>query len=310
MGDVKTQIVNELYKPPRKNFKRRKTVVKSIGDLFQIDLADFQNLAFANRGYKYILVVIDCFSKYLWTRPLKTKSAENVTEAMQSILNDVEHKPKNLQYDQGREFLNLPFRKLMKNYNINHYHTYSIIKCAIVERVIRTLKTKLYKEFHINGSYNWLDHLQDVTNKYNDTVHRTIKMKPKNVAKKHEKKLLSTVYKRNDREYFRRNKYNLGDTVRISKYKHFFEKGYTPSWTTELFRINEINSLYPPTYLLSDLEGNPIKGCFYEEELQRTNYPNTYLVEKVIRRKGNKVFVKWLGFDKKFNSWIQKSAIV
>jgi hypothetical protein len=112
----------------------------------------------------------------------------------------------------------------------------------------------------------------------------------------------------------RKTKFRLGNIVRISKYKSIFEKGYTPSWSTELFKIVKVNVTNPPTYMLESLEGEPIKGCFYEPELQKTNSPDTYLVEKILkkRRRNNieQLFVKWLGFPNQFNSWINKSDIV
>lgn len=307
---TKAKIVNELHRPARRNFTRRKTVLKGIRDLYQIDLADYQNIAKFNKGYKYILVVINCFSKFLMTKPLKSKSTREVSDAMRSILD--EYGPvKNVQSDQGLEFFGSHFQKLMKEFNINHYHTYSVIKCSMVERVIRTLKSKLQKLFHMTGTYNWVDKLKEVTNEYNTTKHSTTKLKPIEVKMKHEKQLLSTVYKRVptvDAESLQRlrykPRYQVGDTVRISKQKNVFEKGYTANWTTELFKISDVNSTYPPTYNLSDLNERPILGCFYQEELQKTEHPDVYLVEKILSKKKNKVYVKWLGFDDTHNSWI------
>ena len=101
-------------------------------------------------------------------------------------------------------------------------------------------------------------------------------------------------------------KFKVGDKVRISKFKHVFEKGYTPNWTTEIFTISQIKNTLPVTYLIKDYQNNPLSGCFYEEELTKVKYPDNYLVEKVLRKKGNKMYVKWLGFDNHHNSWIDK----
>lgn len=105
-------------------------------------------------------------------------------------------------------------------------------------------------------------------------------------------------------------KFHVGDIVRISKYKGVFDKGYTINFSTELFKIMKINVTNPTTYVLEDMHGQPIKGCFYEMELQIAKYPDVYLVEKVLKRKGNEVFVKWLGLSKEHNSWINKTDIV
>ncbi|KAJ8915420.1 hypothetical protein NQ315_003180 [Exocentrus adspersus] len=102
----------------------------------------------------------------------------------------------------------------------------------------------------------------------------------------------------------------MGDIVRISKNKHIFAKGYTPNWTTELFKITAVKITNPTTYLLEDMRGQPIQGAFYAEELQKTTKSDVYLVEKVLKRKGQKVYVKWLDLDKSHNSWIDKNNVL
>lgn len=104
----------------------------------------------------------------------------------------------------------------------------------------------------------------------------------------------------------KKKKFKVGDEVRITKYKHIFEKGYTPNWTTEIFTITQVKNTNPTTYKLIDYQNQPIKGGFYEEELNKVKYPDVYLIEKVIREHGNKLYVKWLGIDSKHNSWINK----
>lgn len=308
-SEEKIKIVNELHRNARKNFTRRHTIIKGYKDLWQIDLAEMQQYADDNNGYRYILVCINCYSKYVYTRAIKNKTGVEVTAVMKSIIEEASYAPNNLQSDQGKEFYNTTFQKLMEKYKINHYSSYSTKKAAIVERVIRTLKTKLYKQFSARGSYKWIQLLPSVTKDYNNTVHRTIHMKPKDVQENTQIKTYDYL-KIKPRKY----KFHIGDIVRISKYKSIFEKGYTPSWSTELFKIVKVKITNPPTYLLESLEGDPIKGCFYEAELQKTNSPNVYLVEKSLktRRKNDidQLYVKWLGFPNHFNSWINKSDIV
>jgi hypothetical protein len=308
-SDGKIKIVNELHRGARKNFIRRHTIIKGYKDLWQIDLAEVQQYADENDGYRYILVCINCYSKYVYTRAIKNKTGIEVTNAMKSIIKEASYTPNNLQSDQGKEFYNSLFQALIKKYNINHYSTYSTKKAAIVERVIRTLKIKLYKQFSARGTYKWLKILPIITSSYNNTKHRTIAMKPVDV--KEDTKINAYDYLK---IIPRKRKFRLGDIVRISKYKTVFEKGYTASWSTELFKIVKANATNPPTYLLESIEGEPIKGCFYEAELQKTTSPNVYLVEKIVkRRKKNnidQIFVKWLGFPNQFNSWINKSDIV
>lgn len=303
----KQQIVNELHKPIRKNFKRRRTLIKGLDESWQCDLAQMTLYASSNKNFKYILIVIDCFSKYLWGIPIKSKSGPEVTKAFELVLK-TGRCPKNLQTDQGKEFFNTNFQNLMKKYKINHYHTYSCTKAAIAERVIRTIKERLFKFFSLNGSYNWISILPEIIANYNNTKHSTTGMKPIDINKKNESRVLRSAY-----NFIKMStepkKFSIGDVVRISKVKHVFQKGYTPNWTTELFKIVKVKITTPPTYLLEDMEGRPIRGTFYEAELQKTLEPNIYLVEKVLRRRGNKVFVSWLGLDKKHNSWIDKTNV-
>lgn len=307
----KLKIVNELHRSARKNFTRRHTIIKGYKDLWQIDLAEMQQYAGENDGYRYIVVCINCYSKYVYTRAVKSKTGVEVTNAMKSVIEEAAYTPANLQSDQGKEFYNSTFQALMKKYEINHYSTYSTKKAAIVERVIRTLKNSLYKEFSARGSYRWLEILYSITKAYNNTKHRTIGMKPVNVKEDTDIKAYNYI-----KIAPKKRKFHLGDVVRISKYKNIFDKGYTPSWTTELFKIAKVNITNPPTYLLESLDGQqqPIKGCFYEAELQKTTSPDIYLVEKILKQRKknhtNQLFVKWLGFPNQFNSWIDKSAVV
>lgn len=307
----KADVVNEIHKNVRKNFFRRQVVMKDIDDLWQADLIDMQALSKDNIQYKYILVVIDTFSKYAWTLPIHQKTKKNVCSAFERILKEGRI-PQNLQTDFGKEFYNEQFKKLMNTYNINHYSTYSTKKASIVERLIRTLKSKLYKEFSLKGNYKWMNGtLHKVVHDYNNSYHRTIGQCPAEVNEKTKNDILdryksAALYQVTNK----RCKLNIGDFVRISKYKGTFEKGYTPNWSTEIFKISRIQNTNPVTYLVNDMKQRPILGAFYREELLKTKYPYVYLVEKVLKRKGTKLFVKWLGLSTEENSWIDKTSVL
>jgi len=307
----KQQIVNEIHKAARKKFLRRSVILKGIDDLWQADLIDMQSLRKYNKGYNYVLLVMDCFSKYAWAEPLKSKNKLDVTRAFEHILSLSNRKPVNLQTDSGTEFYNNTFQTLMRRYNINHYSSYSTKKASIVERLIKTIKNKLYEYFSFNGNYKWLGSVLENTLKtYNNTKHRTIQFKPIEVNKSNE-----LLIKYNIKSYYKSTivqhqaKFKVGDSVRISKYKHIFAKGYTPNWSTELFTITKVNNTMPTTYHIEDRRQQPILGTFYEQELQKSHHPDIYLIEKVLKRKGNKLFVKWLGFNNEENSWIDEAAI-
>lgn len=314
---TKADIVNEIHKNARKNFPRRHVLMKDIDDLWQADLIDMQSISKYNTNHTFILVVIDTFSKFAWGIPLKSKTKVQVSQAFKTII-ETGRIPKNLQTDMGTEFYNDLFKSIVHCHKINHYSTYSTKKASIVERFIRTLKNKLYKLFSLKGNYKWVDGtLDNVINTYNHTLHRTVGLPPANINAKNKNLVL---YRYNNINAYHKNNNSTtvpkmkvlkeGDFVRISKYKGTFEKGYTPNWSTEIFKITKVQNTQPITYLLEDLRQHPILGSFYTQELQKTKHPNIYLVEKIIKRKGNKMFVKWLGLPTIENSWIHKSNIL
>jgi uncharacterized membrane protein len=209
----------------------------------------------------------------------------------------------------GREFYNSTFQELMKKYDINHYSTYSNMKAMICERYNRTLKNIMYRKFTLQGSYKWLNLLSEVVDIYNSSKHRTIGMKPNDVEKKHEKYLLDTVYQY-DKPPALRIKFAVDDKVRISKSRTVFSRGFNQAWTNEIFTIRKVQKTNPPTYLLNDYQSNPVLGSFYESEMQRTNLDDIYFVEKIIKKSGNRVLVKWLGFDDSHNTWIKNDELI
>ena len=303
----KLQVVKEIHKAARKNFPRRHVILRGIDDLWQADLAEFRQYSRDNKGYKYILVVIDCFSKFLFTEPLKSKTGKEVADAMKKVLNHGRI-PKNFQTDFGKEFYNRQMKDLMDKHSINHYSSYTVKKASIAERVIRTLKNRLYENFSHRGKYKWVDVLPEITEKYNETVHRTIGIEPSRVTKKNEKNILHSLF--DFKISPKVSKLKVGDVVRISKYKNQFAKGYTPNWSTELFTVVKVNLTSPITYILEDMRHERILGSFYKEELQKAKYSDVYLMEKILRRKGNKMYVRWLGLDKSHDQWVDKSQVL
>lgn len=303
-SSMKASLVEELHKPARRNYPRRAFQVRNIDETWQADLVEMIPYAKQNKGFKYLLTVIDVFSKFAWTVPVKLKTGKCVSEAMESILKQ-KRVPKNLQTDRGKEFYNKDFEKLMKRYKIHLYSTYSNLKASICERFNRTLKSRMWKMFSLRGTYKWLDILQDITHQYNNSQHRTIGMKPAEVNSNK----VANVLKRYKVTKLKKKtaKFKVGDKVRVSRNKEIFDKGYTPNWSTEVFTIVRVSNTVPYTYHLKDYQDKPIAGGFYAEELLKTKNPDVYLIEKILKQKGNQVYVKWLGFDNTHNSWISKN---
>lgn len=309
---TKEKIIEELHKSARKRFPRRNTVLKGINDLHQADLVEMIPYSKENKGFKYILTVINCFTKVANAFPLKNKTSKVVVEAMRKYLKTSNNTCKHLQTDMGKEFYNSAFKKLMEEYNINHYSTFSEIKGAIIERFNRTLKGAMFKKFSLQGNYKWYNILKDLINQYNNKRHRTIGMKPFEVNKSNEHIVKTRIQKQTLPKLEKRlpKTFNLNDEVRISKTRNIFAKKYHPNWTNEVFKIYKIQPSYPETYILKDKKGEILHGSFYGHELMKTDYGDVYLIEKILKKKGNKMLVRWLTFDKTEDSWINKNDIL
>ena len=146
------KVVEELHKPARRNYSRRKYDIRNLDETWQADLVEMIPYSKENKGFRYLLTVIDIFSKYAWAIPVKRKSGQDVTAAMKSVFKQG-CAPKNLHTDRGKEFYNSNFSNLMKEYNVNLYSTYSNIKASICEHFNRTLKNEMWKQFSLNGNY-------------------------------------------------------------------------------------------------------------------------------------------------------------
>ena len=247
------------------------------------------------------MCVIDLFSKYAWVVPLKDKKGVSIVNAFQNILKQSNRKLNKIWVDQGSEFYNNAFKKWLKDNGISMYSTHIEGKSVVAERFIRTLKNKIYK--HLKSVSKKVYYvLDDIVKKYNNTYHSSIKMKPANVKG-------NSFAEYNEESNEKDPKFKVNDYVRISKYKNVFAKGYTPNWSEEIFVIKKIKNTVPWTYVISDLNGDEIVGSFYEKELQETNQKE-FRIEKVIKKKDDKLYVKWEGYNDSFNSWIDKKDLI
>ena len=181
------------------------------------------------------------------------------------------------------------------------YSTHNEGKSVVAERFIRTLRNKIYKYTTSISKNVYIDKLDDIVDEYNNTYHRTMKMKHIDVKGNTYVDFGKEV---NDND----PKFKVGDHVRMSKYKNIFAKGYAPNWSEEVFVIKEIKNAVPWTYVINDLNGEKIIGTFHENELQKTNQQE-FRIERVMNRKGDKSYIKWKGYDNSFNSWIDKKDL-
>ena len=284
-------------------------MVSGIDKIWAADLADMTAFKDYNDGYTFLLLVIDTFSKYGWIIPLKNKKGETMVKAFKTIFEEG-RTPGKLWTDKGTEFYNKNMNDLRKLYDIELYSTENEEKSSIAERWIRTMKEKMFKYFTDYNTNKYIDVLPDLVEDYNNTVHSSTKLTPIEASKeKNELKVWRNLYPDRYKTSRLNPKFSVGDEVRITKKKKVFEKGYTTRWTEEIFTIKEIRETNPITYKLEDLQGEEIKGTFYEPELQKTEQ-QIYRIEKVIKKEKGKSFVKWKGYSDKFNSWVDNKDLI
>ena len=312
LGNNPNKILSqELHKPKRINFEKRKVNSNHIDHIWGIDLITMIKYAKQNHNYKYILTVIDFFSKYSWCYPLKSKASNEIINSFKDIFKKSKRKPNFIQSDEGSEFTNKLVQNFFNNNNIKWYHTYNRdIKCSICERFNRTILNKICKNFTLNTNTIWIKNLDKLVKEYTNSYHRTIRMKPTDASKKSNENIVRRNY--NFKITDKKPKFSIGDKVRESLIKNNFEKGYTSNWSEEIFIIYDIKTSNVHYYYLKDLNGEKLDGTFYQEQLLKTNMKENdlYIIEKIVKKGGNKYLVKWKSYDDSFNSYVNKNDIV
>ena len=291
-----------LHKPRRRRFPTLPVVVHSMDDKWVADLVEMQPLKKWNRGIRYLLTVVDVLSKVAWVEPLKDKTGQAVAAAFERILKRMP--------DAGKEFYNRTFQALMTRRKIHHFSTYGDTKSSVVERFNRTLKERMYRYFTARNTYRYVDALPALVQGYNVTKHHSIGMAPRDVTWANQRRVWQRLYgKRLARRV--RPKWKAGDRVRLQKQHRPFEKGYLPGWTEEVFIIERAVPGPLATYKIKEWDGTPVKGTFYEQDVQKVDVPDDALfrVEKVLQRRRQEVKVRWKGWPKKYDSWIPKRSL-
>jgi hypothetical protein len=314
---TKQGIVDEIYSAYRRNFQRRPVTITSIYQALQCDLLELTSIAKHNDGYKFILVVVNIFSKMTHAIPVKTKNATDVTNAFAKIIKELEFVPKQVQCDAGGEFWNRKMQKLLKDNGMYLYKSFSTKKAQIVERKIRDIRRLLFKHFNRNATYRYVDVLPDIIETLNERHNRTIGMRPIDVSLENHENLVKR-FKKLEKEKLRRMKrnkkphFNVGDNVRISIARSVFSKeyGFSPNWSLETFTVQKVLDTKPVTYILQDSNNKKILGSFYAEELKKTKYPGIWLISRIIKtdKRKRQHYVQFLGESKP--RWIPLNDLI
>ena len=299
----------ELNKPVINKFPRKKVIVNHIDEIHSCDLVDMQKYSRMNKGYKYIFTNIDIFSKYAWSFPIKSKKISDIKPCFEKIFK--ERKPKFIWSDKESAFFSKEMLKFFEDHNIKIYYTSSNLKAVVIERFNRSLRELMMKEFVKNNNTVWYNILPKLIKFYNNRYHNTIKDKPININKSNEKYIKDMIYKYNVTNKI--PKFKINDIVRISlKRRELFDKPSSNiKWSEELFKIHSIDKSNVITYKITDMNNKIIQGIFYEKELQlsKMKEDGLYIIEKIVRKVGDKYLVKWRGYDNNFNSYVNKNDI-
>lgn len=316
---------NRTIKPVK---ERNRVVVKGIDDQYDADLivfADKTAWTQPNDGYRYVLVVIDIFTRYVWARALKNKEARTVRDAFDDIFDSSGRLPRRIRSDRGSEFTNAELRRYMNRRGITHFFTNNELQANYVERVIKTLKSKLMRYLTDRNTNRWVDVIQEIVDSYNNTFHYGIRATPAFIDASQEKRLWWQQYIPREKydpqkRYQMRRRvqfaFKVGDMVRVNKVKKAFQREYGQKWTGEVFKIQRRFGLMRlPKYKLVDWANDPIDGTFYQNELQRVIVPpNTlFMVESILDRKIERgvswVYVHYAFWPKKFDEWIREDSL-
>ena len=316
----KKQLAKELLAPARKKFPRRTVYSPGLNWIWTSDLADQSRYARVNKGYKWIIVVLDVFTRYAYAKPMKRKTAECVAHALEEIINEAGTSPTFLWTDKGTEYKNILVDQLLKQHGIKLYSTENEPKGMIAERFIRTLRERLQRTYILTDSTVWWNKLPAILNEYNNHPHKHLRGMTPEQARKEESRAF--VYrcqfpKRKREEAKKEIPLAIGTKVRISLVKRPpFEKGTTKSWSEEIFKVKSrtTSSQGITTYTLEDTMEEPVEGAFYPQQLQKTNQ-NIYRIDRVLRRRKapngtQQLLVKWFGYPDKFNQWLPAADVL
>ena len=259
--------INEIYSSgPKKNYTTNKTNVYHIDDIWSLDILDLKDYGPENfRGYRYVLVTIDNFSKYGWTVPLKNKNAQTIKDSFEYIIINSKRKPNLIESDRGKEFYNNIFQNFLNENNIKLYSRNTFLGAVFAERFNRTIRDLLKRPVFEKAESNWIDVLPTITKQYNNKVHSSTKLTPIQASlKKNE----GYVYKNLlDKRKKKKPKFQINDLVRVADLKKTFSKGDTTNWSYKLYKITEIVNDTIPSYKINNLPERYNKSLLKKTDL-------------------------------------------
>jgi len=308
-----------VHRRPRRTFTRIPVIVRGLKDQYDADLMDLRRISKYNKGYKYVLIMIDVFSRYVWAQPMKRKKEKNAIEVFKKIF-ETAPLPLRLRTDKGGEFTGGLIKKFFREQKIQHFVTWNEIKANYAERVIQTLKKKIFRYLTLKRTRTYINVLQDIIKGYNKTFHSSINCSPSEVNENNEKNIWWNIYMNVNMKSkkYKPFKYQVGNTVRISSKRGRLDREYDEKWSNEIFRITR--RFYKKgikQYKVEDYSGKAKEGgSFYEAEIQPVSVDDKTLwrVDTILKTRGKgpdkEHFVHWFGWPKKYDQWIPASHLV
>lgn len=315
---LQDQEAYSLTRKARRNFPRSRVIVEGMDSMWDVDLMDMNSLHKHNDQVKYVLVAIDVFSRFVWCEPVQSKRGEDVAVAFQHILEEP-RQPNTVRTDRGMEFRSREVNKYLQRHDIHHIYALNTeTKANYAERVIKTIKHKVYRYLLKHNTKRYIDVLPQIVHSYNHTTHRSLGRSPASITKDNEGESRLQQYLLRSKRSQRNRPYRFkeGQTVRLSHVRSVFDREYSQKWTGEVFTIeSKFKRDNIPVYRLKDWSGEQIEGSFYEHEIQSVHVEDTteYRVEKVLKRrtvkKQKEVLVRWLHWPSKYDSWIPETDL-
>jgi transposase InsO family protein len=307
------------HKPPPRVFPRQKILMSSLDQQWDADIMDMQKCSRQNSGYRFLGVFIDIFSRYVWVIPMKTKKNEDMLRAIHKIFK-TGRKPQYLRTDQGTEYMGKYVQHYLKKNNVHHFTALNPLHANYAERMIKTLKGKIYRFFTANQTHRYIDHLEDIVESYQNTIHTSTNMRPVDITEKNSQAVYEKLYL--PQQIALENKpikyaFEIGVRVHMAMDRSVFHKAYKETYFQEIFEISVRMPTHPPRYKLIDLLKNEIKGTFYEQQLIKVPYDYTsdmQMIKRVMRYRkgasGKEALIRWEGYSPSYDTWLRVQDIV
>lgn len=319
---LQSQDAYSSFKPVNHNIVRPKVIVPDKFYQMDTDTVNMTKYSNQNKSYKYILILIDIFTRYLFTYPLKTLTGKEMVKALTYIFQTYNIRPQRIRSDRGSEYISTMVQDFFRDNNITSFTTTNEVKANIAERVIKTIKSAITRHMYKYKNKKWVNILPEVTKAYNNRYHRSIKMSPAKAMVSDKSKVFFNQYYDLKKFYRSPNKINLKtefkfdleDRVKLARFRTPFQREYDQKWTNEVFIITAREySQDIPVYQVKDYLNIPIIGKFYENELEKVSVQSDvkFKIDKVIKseKKGKTkgFIVSWKGRSNDDTTWVSAS---